>query len=565
MKRRRTLWMVCAIMAVALSARLAHLAAIQGHPFYDLAESWTDSDMHQFLVWARHLAAGDWLDRETFRPWFDYQVPIAPPEVWRAWFGPHVYHQPPLYPYLMAVVLAATGSVDAFRVGQLALGAVNCGLIALLAARVWSTRAGWIAGLAAAVYAPFILYDGELLRGTVVMTTQLLTLLALVRWHDRRTSAAAILPGAALGLAWLADPAVLLFAPLAALWMLAVSCRAAGRWRPTATGLMPVACLAAGFLAAIVPLATRNAAVGAPPLSSTTRGPIAFVMGNAPDARPAGAYVPPSAGPILRASQYGMAATMRETLRLYQGNWGALAGKQWEKLVSLWSAYEVPDNPSFYYAARISSIVRYALRFLPVAALGLVGLALSIPRVRAGDPLALLVPFYMLATLAIFLMAHVTSRYRQPLAMSLIVMGAGAAAWAWESKGVRGAAALAAAGVLMLVLPTAPPEGYGYQRPAEYVMVARTFQERGAAGLAIEEMSAAVAAARREEPYRPFVPTLLFELGGLQAGAGRLDQAAQSFREVLAADPGFTEARDALREVEQKKTPALQATPGPGK
>jgi tetratricopeptide (TPR) repeat protein len=549
--------MLLGVAGAALAARLAHVAFIRGHPFWEMAEAWPASDMHQFLAWARHLAAGDWLDRETFRPWFDYQAAIAPPEVWQAWYGPHVYYQPPLYPYLLAAVLAITGSVDLFRLGQIFLGALACGLMARVAARAGGEAAGWFTGLAAALYAPFIFYDAELLRGTLVLATQATLLLALLRWHDAPAARMAGWCGAAFGVAWLADPAVLLFGPLAVGWMIVVSRRAPGRRGGGPSGGRPFAAplwFCAGAAAALLPLAARNAWVGAPLLSSTTRAPLAFVMGNAPDARPAGAHVPPSAGAILRASNYRMGATVRETLAAYQGRYGELAGKQAEKLSSLWSAYEVPDNPSFYYGARVSPVVRFGLRFLPVAALGLVGLALALyASTREADARAALLVCFVAATLAVFLLAHVNSRYRQPLAMALLMLCGLAVSWGWRRGAMAGGSVAVAALLLLLLLPKGPPEGYGYGRPAEYVLAARLYQQRGDPDGAEAELRAAISAARAEEIYRAMVPTLLYELGTAQAAAGRTARARESFQAVLREDPGFVEAREALRSIEPRQ------------
>jgi len=80
-----------AVLAVALAARLAHLAIIRNHPFYDLHTLWDGSDMHQYVAWAGHLAGGDWLDEDTFRPYFRWQQGIASPGVWNSWYGAHVY------------------------------------------------------------------------------------------------------------------------------------------------------------------------------------------------------------------------------------------------------------------------------------------------------------------------------------------------------------------------------------------------------------------------------------------------------------------------------------------
>ena len=543
---------VLAVLA-GLAVRWAHLSFIRDHPFYRLLEVWPDSDMYQFAAWAKHLASGDWLDAETFRPFFSWQEGIATREVWNSWFGAHVYYQPPLYPYLAAAVLAATGSLDTLRLGQAALGALNCGLAAVLASRLYGAAAGWLAGAAAALYAPFILYDAELLRGTVVITTQLLLLSALARGHEGRAhpgwSRSALVAGLSFGISYLADPVIVVFLPLALgwIWWSATmgGVKGAALASRAAVGLKAPALFLAGAAMALAPLAARNIAVGAPLLSSTTRGPLAFVMGNAPDANPAGAFIPQSTGAILHRSGYGMGSTISETLRLYQGDYAALRAKQWSKLEALWGAYEIPDNPSFYYAARVSPAVAYGLRFLPVAALGLVGLAVSI-RPALRDPAMALVPLHLLACNLIFLLAHVVSRYRQPMAMALVLLAGRAVAVAIGGGRVAGFGVPAAAVALLFCLPWAPPAGYAYDRRTEYVLSAELFAQRGQIERAAAEINDLIGRARAEPQLDHDVPGLLYKLGTMQAAAYRHEDAVASFRAALQEDPQYGEAAEAL-------------------
>jgi len=544
--------MALVVAAVALAVRAAHVAFIHGHPFWELGEQWPSSDMYQYAAWARHLASGDWLDRDTFRAWFDWQEAIAPKEVWSSWYGAHVYYQPPLYPYAAAFVLAITGSLDAFRFAQVVIGALNCALVALLAVRIYGRTAGWVAGLAAALYAPWILYDAELLRGTFTLATQALLLLALTTWHwtlpDEAPSKGrlrAALCGIALGAAWLTDPVIISFAPLAGLWMI-WSCRSRGiPWHRAAESL---GLFLAGAALAVMPLAARNAAVGAPLLSSTTRGPLAFVMGNAPDAQPAGATIPPSTPGILRRAGYTMSGTIRETLALYHGRWGGLIAHQWSKLKALWGNFEIPDNPSFYYAAHVSPVIRFGLPFIPMAAAGLVGIALSLfASAKGRDPLRALLPLFLVSALGIFLLAHVVSRYRQPLLLALFPLAGFAVSWALNRGWGARAGAIVAAIVVALILPWGPPPGYGYNRPAEFIMTARIDAQRGKVDAAVAELKDAMDLARREDLFRPAIALLHFETGTIEADAGRTDQAIASFRAALKEDPGFTAAADVLR------------------
>jgi len=552
LKGRRPGFTVFFVFFVALAARALHVAFIRSHPYWALGDHWPNSDMNQYIAWARHLAAGDWLDLETFRAWFEWQAGIAPPEVWDSWFGAHVYYQPPLYTYFVALVIRFSDSFDLVRFLQIAIGAANAALVALLGLRISGVTAARVAGLAAAIYAPWILYDAELLRNAIAQFTQLLVLFALVSWHGAEPGRArrlrAILAGCAFGVSWLADPVILLFAPLASIWMMWAACDGKEGF---AVRLEPVALFLAGAAVAVAPLVARNTTVGAPPLAITTRGPLAFVMGNAPDAQPAGAVIPGSTPGILNRSGYTMAGTMRETLRLYDGRYGQLLAHQWAKLEALWGAFEIPDNPSFYYAARISPVIGWGLRFPPVAAAGLVGLALMILYGRDRPP-AMLVPVFLAASMGLFVLAHVVSRYRQPMVAALFIAAGHAVGWAL-SRGWKGRAAVVSAAMVMgLILPRGPAPGYGYNRPAEFIMVAKIHAMRGETEPALEELDASIKLARRETLFRPDIAVLHYEKGLIQADAGRPADAAASFRAALRENPSFEPAAMALREVSER-------------
>lgn len=321
-------------------------------------------------------------------------------------------------------------------------------------------------------------------------------------------------------------------------------------WRGAAESL---ALFAAGAALAVSPLLARNVVVGAPPLSNTTRAPLAFVMGNAPDAQPAGATIPPSTPGILSRAGYTMSGTIRETLALYRGAWGGLVGHQWDKLKALWGNFEIPDNPSFYYAARVSPVLRFGLPFLPVAAAGVVGLALSsYAGAKGRDPLMALLPLFLVSAIGIFAMAHVVSRYRQPLLLALLPLAGHAAVWAIE-RGSRARAGVLLAGVLVaFVLPWGPPAGYGYNRPAEFIMTARIHAQRGNPDAAVAELKDAMDAARAEVLFRPAVALLHYETGTIQHDAGRQADAVASYRAALREDPGFSAAADRLREMGER-------------
>lgn len=578
MSHRRFLRLLLLVALLAAGLRIGHLVAIRDTSFYRFDETWLSSDMHANRVWALKLAEGDWLDREAYRPYYDWQERVASRETWSRWLGPSTYYQPPLYTYALAIGLRVVGSLDDVRWLQALLGAVNVLLIGLLGRRFASPGAGLLAALLVAGYAPFILYDAELLRGTLVITLHLLTLLALhaaaygpaagpagagegsrLRRALRQTAARLggsaggwLLAGFVLGMAYLGGSAIVSFVPLAILWALLTdrlgteegsggspARRGPGAWKP---GISRAALLVAGFLVALIPLVLRNTAVGAPLLSSTTRAPLAFIMGNAPGAMPVGAAIPESTVAILGASDYGLASTVVETLRAHRGDAGTLLAMQWAKLQGLFNSYEVPDNPSFYYAALQSPVLAWGLRFSCLSGLGLVGLILSARRYRAH----LLLHLYLLGTLSLFLLASVVSRYRQPLVIPLAIYAGFALTEAWraarERRFVLAASVIAGSVLISLALPRTPPPGYRYYRAAEFLVAAGYLEGKGEVDAAGREIKQAIELADREHVPDRVRIELGLALGELYTRNERFPEALSAYRDVLDDDPRNAEA-----------------------
>lgn len=554
MNARRLTFVLVLIGLAAAGLRLWHLSSIRPTAFYHFDEAWTASDMHSNRAWAEHLAAGDWLDRNAYRPHFDWMDGVADPATWNRWFGPTTYYQPPLYPYLLALFMRATGGTDLFRWMQALVGAVNVVLIGFLARRVAGAGAAVVASIAVCAYAPFILYDAELLRGTFVITLNLITLLALDTARRAEGSDGGpgrprnrwMMAGAALGLSYLADSAIVTFVPLAFLWAAFLAAdtparaEAEGSRRPVnagaRAGALRAAWLGVGFLIALVPLALRNIAVGAPIVSTTTRAPLAFVMGNAPDSHPVGASIPDSTAQILHASDYRTGATILETIRAHHGL-GSFLSLQWKKLFGLFDSYEVPDNPSLYYAALHSPVLASGPRFACVAGFGLVGLVLAARRAREHSLLLL----YLLGFLALFVFAHVVSRYRQPLVIPLAVyagLAISVAARAARDRRFAVAAAVVLGSIaLSFALPRTPPPGYRYYRAAEFLVAASRWESEGDVNRAASEIRRALALADQDNAQTRERVDLSLELGELYYRHERYPEALDAFRDVLEDDP----------------------------
>src|SRR5688572_9228272 len=129
------------IFAVALTLRLIHVWQIRRSPFFDVLMG----DANGYDLWAQRLAAGDWV-------------------------GSDVFYQAPLYPYLLGVVYAIAGrDLLIVRIVQAVIGAASCTLLGMAGARFFSRRIGLIAGLALALWAPAIFFDGLIQKSVLDM------------------------------------------------------------------------------------------------------------------------------------------------------------------------------------------------------------------------------------------------------------------------------------------------------------------------------------------------------------------------------------------------------------
>ena len=123
------------LFVAALAIRLLYLWQIHGSPQAQVLFG----DGEAYDLWARQIAAGDWLGREAF-------------------------YQAPLYPYFLGVLYAVAGpSLLVVRLVQALLGSAACVLLAGAGERFFGRRAGLAAGALLALY-PMAIYSDALIR-----------------------------------------------------------------------------------------------------------------------------------------------------------------------------------------------------------------------------------------------------------------------------------------------------------------------------------------------------------------------------------------------------------------
>ena len=118
------------VIVLALAIRLFYLTGIEAYPKFELIKNRLD-DQVVFDAWAKSVVRGEVFDYRTTGHEFAHWVAA----------DPGVYPQAPLYPFLVSVFYAVFGfEYDGWRLAQMTLGALACGLLFWLARRFGPQR-----------------------------------------------------------------------------------------------------------------------------------------------------------------------------------------------------------------------------------------------------------------------------------------------------------------------------------------------------------------------------------------------------------------------------------------
>ena len=264
---RREEAILWAILIAALGVRLAYLYQAVDTPLFDVLL--IDSEFYDRR--ARAIVTGDWL-------------------------GDQPFFMNPFYSYFLAVIYALLGD-EYWWVGlvQAALGTGSCYLIYALGRKLWSAQIGLLAAGMAAIYQPYVFYDGALLTAAPITFLNLAALYCLA--HAQGAARWLLGAGLLLGLSATARPMVLLFVAAVAGWFVAQGGRRG--WRRW--GLVAAGC---GLIVGTV--ACRNYLVGGEWLLTTSSAGMNFYVGNHPEANGIYAQVDflPSAEPDLEREAF---------------------------------------------------------------------------------------------------------------------------------------------------------------------------------------------------------------------------------------------------------------------
>jgi Flp pilus assembly protein TadD/4-amino-4-deoxy-L-arabinose transferase-like glycosyltransferase len=397
------------IFAVALTLRLIHVWQIRRSPFFDVLMG----DANGYDLWAQRLAAGDWV-------------------------GADVFYQAPLYPYFLGVVYAIFGrDLLIVRIVQAVIGAASCTLLGMAGARFLSRRIGLIAGLALALWAPAIFFDGLIQKSVLDMFFVCLGLYLLSAIRNQQSAIRNwIALGATMGALALTRENALVFIGVIAIWA-AGSARGfdarSTRWFGT---LVP---FAAGLAIVLTPVVIRNYAIDGGFYLTTSQFGSNLYIGNNPGAdgtygsirfgRGAPEFERVDAKEVAEAS-VGRALSPSEVSSYWTGralgyitaqplDWLQLTGR---KILLLVNRTEMLDTESQESYARWSTpiaVLSWVTHFgvlVPLAGLGMI-LTWRDRRVRILHALTIT---YALSVVMFFVFA----RYRYPLVPFLMLFAA---------------------------------------------------------------------------------------------------------------------------------------------
>ncbi len=366
-------------------------------------------DEREYLSLARSLAAG----RGFVYDEAVAQGPVDP-------FG-----RAPGYPAFLAIVGGGRAVTDAVpasvKIAQAVVGACGVWIVGVLAAQLAGSRAAIAAAMIAACDPPLVAIAArafsEALFWPMGLAAAWLVTKAM-RGDDRRAVVASAIAGAAIGVATLVRPALIVFAGVTALWWL---------WRRWPRR---VAAMVLGVAVMLAPWTLRNYAREHRFVLVASEGGVTFWTGNHPLAVGEGDL---AANPPLKLASQALKAAhpdlteeqmepiyYREALawiRAHPVDWLALEARKVFYLV-------VPVGPSYrlhswrYLAASVGS-------YLILLAVAVVGIA------RAGAARARVPGLWLLlaSAIAICLVFFPQERFRIPVIDPVLIICAGAA-WA---------------------------------------------------------------------------------------------------------------------------------------
>jgi 4-amino-4-deoxy-L-arabinose transferase-like glycosyltransferase len=368
-------------------------------------------------------------------------------------WGHEVFFRAPLYPYLLAFLYKISGTSIAFAIFfQQIIGMGTAVLVYLLARQFFVRGVSLLAGVLAALYWPFVYFEGDLLIVTLIVFLDVLALILLIKSMRTGRTRMFLTAGLVLGLSALARPNILILLPVVPLAFHMFERSGAGhRAAASQQWLKGTLLVYVAVVCVILPVVVRNYIVGRDIVPIASQGGVNFYIGNNPQSDGRTAIVPgtrwdwwggyedairiaeTARGRPLRPSEVSN-YYFEQGLAFVFGSPDRSIPLLGRKFGMFWAGGERSNPKSISFFWHRSGLGKLPLPgFWLVAPLGLAGAVLLWRRRRDFWLLYLFVASYMIGVIAFF----VNARFRLPVVPVLIVFAAYAAVLVWRTARQR--------------------------------------------------------------------------------------------------------------------------------
>jgi 4-amino-4-deoxy-L-arabinose transferase-like glycosyltransferase len=444
---KNTLYVAIILFIAALAPRVSYFQEMKDAPV-KVFVNWDQGDLEFFNSWAKVIASGNWLSDTILHPYHSWHDDFAKgtfrtyPETAAKYYAAHtdqdnqidtlgarrnlindlynkkVFHQEPLYPYLIAITYKIFGEDPNWvYVWQMALGILAILLIYWTGYRLFGALSGLLAAIAVLLSGPVMVFELVLLRTSVTVFFTALLLYLFVRVLDKPDWRNLVFWGLASGLALTCQSYLILFLVAAWIWL-------AWSWRERRVfAAQRLAGFSAALLLVMTPVFYRNIKVGAPIGSLASNAAMTYIPLNSSQSLPLESFYfhEPTAIKIIHETNGRMGATMRAclaTFNNYEDFWRLYR----QKIEGVFMTHEMHSNVNYYFYKEFSPMLKAmpALYFL-LAPLGIAGIFLGAWRHRKRFFPVLLMT---LVSIAPMIIGGSLSRYRAALCLPLALAAA---------------------------------------------------------------------------------------------------------------------------------------------
>ncbi|RJP59412.1 MAG: tetratricopeptide repeat protein [Candidatus Auribacter fodinae] len=476
------------------------------------------------------------------------------------------FHSSPAYPYFIAVTYWLAGkSLAGTRIVQMLMGLGSILVIYAIGKRVFGRVTGLVAAFLMSVYPLFIYFEGDLMMIPVVLFTLSLSCLFALMYQDTRKVRYMIFTGIMLGLNALGKPDTIMLAPFVALWLF---------FTDTLRRRAVIHFFALVFSVCIVifPFTIMNYLREKEFILLTSNGGVNLYIGNH-----AGAdgmfHLPADSGlwdhrlflssKEVAERELGRRLSSSEVSRFWAGKamdfmrtdpagFIRLLGK---KVLLIINRFEVSNHHNYYFFRKMSLSLRAnPLQLVFLVFFAVMGFYYAVRDMRKNRNIC--IPFgYFCVTFMVTAMFFVTSRYRLPTVLFMLLFASFGLVKAWETIQEK---AWVRAGIIYAVALTACvlscirfPE-FGMSFNQEYNNMGNIYYEQG-------EYTKALACYQRTLKNNPYAIFAHYNIGNVYRKQGKSDLALSEYIREIEINPMFAGGYKAVAEMYLEKNNVKKA------